>query len=168
LSAAKAAAKAGATKLARDTDPSPPLDELGPTGLDQHVGFMLRVATAAVMRDLARELESFELRPRQYACLLVLRAEPGLQQQRVGDILSVKHSNLIATIDELESRGLVVRTRLPHDRRANVLQLTTAGTKLLKQIHSVEIAHRSRLSHALGKNGVTRLLDSLNRLARLT
>jgi DNA-binding MarR family transcriptional regulator len=164
------------TKAARTHAPEAPVElrdtrtaisDLAASGLDQRVGYMLRVAQAAVLRDLMGAFKPFGLRPSQYACLLVIQAEPGLKQQRVGEILTVKHSNLVATIDELEARGFIARERLPGDRRAKSLHLTSAGTAFVKRLRRVEAAHRRRLSQAVGEADIRGLLATLNTLAQL-
>jgi DNA-binding MarR family transcriptional regulator len=132
--------------------------------LNKHVGFMLRLAMAAVLRDFANALKKFDLRPAQYACLLVVQSQPGLKQQRIGEILTVKHSNLVAIINFLESRGYVDRARPNSDRRANIIYLTKVGTELLTPVVN---AHNARLVEALGDHDVESVLDSLQRLANL-
>jgi DNA-binding MarR family transcriptional regulator len=135
--------------------------------LDKHVGFMLRLAMAAVLGDFASALKKFGLRPAQYACLLVVQSQPGLKQQRIGEILTVKHSNLVAIINFLESRGYVDRARPNSDRRANIIYLTKVGTELLTRAAPVVNAHNARLIEALGDHDVENVLDSLQRLANL-
>jgi DNA-binding MarR family transcriptional regulator len=143
------------------------LSILEPSGLHKHIGFMLRLAMAEVLRDFAQAIEEFKLRPAEYACLLVVAAEPGLNQQRIGRILSVKHSNLVAIINTLESRGFIDRARPTRDRRTNFIYLTKSGAQFLERLESAVKQHNQRLLKAIGRRNLTILLGSLNQLAGL-
>ena len=136
-------------------------------GLNRKIGYMLRLAHAAVMGDLADAMAAYELRPSHYAALVVVDAEPGLKQQRVGELLSVRHPNLVALIDVLQARGLLLRTRVEGDRRSNALHLTSEGKALLKRMRRAETAHQARLVAALGDDGLNACLDALDKLSRL-
>jgi len=140
---------------------------LAASGLNRHVGFMLRLAMAAVLDDMARALKKFDLRPSQYACLLAVQGEPGLNQQSIGKILSVKHSNLVGIISELEERGLVDRARPNSDRRANIVYLTKSGARLLRDLTPIVDSHHGKLVKAVGRKDLGLLLKSLDRLTRL-
>jgi DNA-binding MarR family transcriptional regulator len=138
-----------------------------PSGLNRRMGFMLRLAEAAVMRDLADALAEFDLRPSHFAALVAIDAEPGLKQQSVGKILAVRHPNLVALIDTMEARGLIERARAPGDRRSNALRLTAEGKALLKQLRKVEADHQAKLVAVLGEDGLAACLEALTKLSRL-
>jgi DNA-binding MarR family transcriptional regulator len=143
------------------------LSILEPSGLHKHIGFMLRLATAEVLRDFAQGIEKFKLRPAEYGCLLVVAAEPGLNQQRIGRILSVKHSNLVVIINALERRGFIDRARPTRDRRTNSIYLTKSGARFVEGLESAFKQHHARLLQKIGRRNLPILLSSLNQLARL-
>ena len=143
------------------------LSILEPSGLHKHIGFMLRLATAEVLHDFAQALEKYQLRPAQYACLLVVAAEPGLNQQRIGAILSVKHSNLVAIIRALQRRGFLDRARPTRDRRSNSIHLTRSGARFVEGLESAFKQHHARLLQKIGRRNLPQLLRSLSQLARL-
>ena len=66
-----------------------------------------------------------------WGVLNVLDVEGAITQQSLGRSVGIDPSSMVATIDELESRGLVERRRHPSDRRAHALYLTEAGTDTL-------------------------------------
>jgi DNA-binding MarR family transcriptional regulator len=143
------------------------LSMLEPSGLHKHIGFMLRLATAEVLRDFAQAIEKFRLRPAEYACLLVVAAQPGLSQQHIGRILSVKHSNLVAIINALQRRGFIDRARPSRDRRTNSIQLTKSGARFVEGLESAFEQHHERLLQKIGRRNLPLLLSTLNQLARL-
>jgi DNA-binding MarR family transcriptional regulator len=72
----------------------------------------------------------FELSPAQ--CHVLHLIEPGqpIPMGRLAQLLSCDASNVTGLIDRLESRGLVERRPLEHDRRVKALDLTPAGLQL--------------------------------------
>jgi len=57
-------------------------------------------------------------------------SRPGATQKALGDALRIDRTTMVALIDDLESRGLVVRERHPADRRAFLVRGTDAGREL--------------------------------------
>lgn len=134
-------------------------------GLSRRLGFQLRLAQAAVWSDLVAALQPFGLRPSLYSVLLILRAAPGSRQQDIGDALGILRPNLVAIIDGLEKRGLIVRAVNPNDRRSYVLSLTPDGEALLTQADAAHMRHEQRLAARLGDGDAAVLLPVLCRLA---
>jgi len=141
---------------------------LAQTGLPQNIGFVLRFAQAAVWSDLVKALQPFNVRPVHYSVLLILTAAPGARQQEIGEALSIQRPNLVALIDELEERGILLRQPHPEDRRSHALCLTDEGVALLAKLKRVQQAHERRLNALFSGEERRALLDGLARLARLT
>ncbi|MBV7407505.1 MarR family winged helix-turn-helix transcriptional regulator [Maritimibacter sp. DP1N21-5] len=109
------------------------------------VGFNLKRAWNVIHTDLAQTLEPLGLRMITFSALVLIGENPGLSQAQLASALSVERPNLVAVTDELSSKGLVSRDRLPSDRRAYALRLTTAGARLLAQATEAVHAHEARL-----------------------
>ena len=58
-------------------------------------------------------------------CTVIGRDSVGMSE--LGELLRLEKSNLSNLVDRLEQRGLVVRHRDPHDRRATLVSLTDEG-----------------------------------------
>jgi DNA-binding MarR family transcriptional regulator len=71
----------------------------------------------------------------QYAILSVIAETPGLNQGQVARRLGYSKNRIVADLDLLEERQLLVRQPGP-DRRANVLSATVAGIRLMKQVRA--------------------------------
>jgi DNA-binding MarR family transcriptional regulator len=87
-----------------------------------------------LMADLHVEaLAPFDIHARDLGVLLAIeRSEPASQQQ-VADSLGVDRTTMVAIIDALEAKGIIVRRPDPEDRRRNVVELTQDGQTLLRQ-----------------------------------
>lgn len=69
----------------------------------------------------------------QYAVLSVATARAELNQAEAAALLGYSRNRIIADIDTLEERGLLVRER-GADRRANTLRVTPEGEQLMRAV----------------------------------
>ena len=112
--------------------------------LKQFVGYHLKRASNAVLLDLALVLKPLELRMITYTALVLIVDNPGMRQSQLATAMDVERPNLVVIIDELERRELIVRDKVPTDRRAYALRATLAGHQLyeraLKDVNAHEVA----------------------------
>jgi DNA-binding MarR family transcriptional regulator len=80
---------------------------------------------------LWRELVGDDVTSVQFAILVVLEADPRLDQRRLGERISLDTSSLAEVCERLTKRGLVARERDPADARRNLLKLTEEGEAAL-------------------------------------
>lgn len=147
------------TSARSDGDDAPSID-LGP--LPNLVGYMLRRAQLAVFQDFWRAYEPFDIRPAQYAVLLIIEQNPGLRQSQVSNALNIKRANLVALLDSLESRGLAKRVPVETDRRSYALHLTEDGKALMKKLAEASSIHERRVNAIIGEHGRKELLRLLH------
>src|SRR5438067_11706297 len=89
------------------------------------------------LRALEDELfADFDLTPQQYNALRLLRAEhpEPLPTLTLAERLVSKAPDITRMIDKLEQRGLIARSRPPHDRRTVPVGITEPGLALLDRI----------------------------------
>jgi DNA-binding MarR family transcriptional regulator len=101
--------------------------------LTRHTGFLLSRAGMMAQRQFAAQLESAGLSLRMWGALNVLDHEGAITQHALGICTGSDPSTIVATIDELEEKGLVERRRHPSDRRAHALHMTEAGRTSLAE-----------------------------------
>lgn len=105
-------------------------------------------AEAAVRRSLAAELETEGVSAAGFSALVVLVTAGGsLELRTLRRRLGWSKANATEVVDTLESRGLVGRRRLPHDRRAAAVDLEPGGRELVERLFP---GHASRVSQAFG------------------
>lgn len=106
----------------------------------------------------------------QYAVLLVVAAGPGRSQAQVADRLGYSRNRIVADIDRLEERGLLVR-RPGADRRANELVITDEGAATTRAVQSAVHAGEDALLAGLSaadRAAAHRILGRLGEAARAT
>lgn len=113
--------------------------------LHSFVGYHMRRAANVLQADLARTLREIDLRMITMSVLVVIVENPGLRQSQLADALAIERPNLVSILDELEQRNLVVRTRVPTDRRAYALTPTRAGEKLAARALELTRVHEDRV-----------------------
>lgn len=71
----------------------------------------------------------------QYAVLAVVCSRPRLNQGEVATLMDYSKNRIIADLDQLQARGLLVR-QPGADRRANVLRATDSGADLMRRVQA--------------------------------
>jgi DNA-binding MarR family transcriptional regulator len=93
-------------------------------------------------------LSSEDLTPDQYQALLAIRASSSKGKLSIRDLaeqLQVRHHSTVGIVDQLVSRGAVVRQVAPDDRRKILLTLTEKGEELVERLAPPHHRELSRL-----------------------
>jgi MarR family 2-MHQ and catechol resistance regulon transcriptional repressor len=92
-------------------------------------------AEASVRRRLSADLDREGLSSSGFAVLMTLSSAGGeLELRALRTQLRTSKANATEVVTTLESRGFVQRFRLPHDRRAASVRLTTSGRELIDRL----------------------------------
>jgi DNA-binding MarR family transcriptional regulator len=134
-------------------------------GPSTSAAFLLTQLGTHAAQRFGERIGEHGLTPPQSGILRLLASSPGISQQRLAEVLGMLPSRVVAFIDQLESDGLVERSRDDADRRRNSLALTAAGTAALRTIAAVARAHDDEICSALSAAERTSLLDLLGRMA---
>lgn len=113
--------------------------------LRNFIGYHMKRAFNVVQSDLARTLKPFDLRMLTYTALVLIVDNPGMRQAQLADAMDIERPNLVVIIDELERRELIIRDRVPTDRRAYALKATLAGRQLYEKAIAAVTAHEEHL-----------------------
>jgi DNA-binding MarR family transcriptional regulator len=137
------------------------------TPLSGYVGYALRRAQGVIFADFNHTLAKLDLRPGQFAVLVIIDQNPGTSQSSVSAALGIQKANFVATIADLEKRGLVRRRKSETDGRTYSLGLTPRGRTLLQHAAELQSVHEARVVAQIGNEGRMQLLGLLDRLAAL-
>lgn len=95
---------------------------------------LLSLAAGHAQRQVGERLATLDARKWHYATLAALEEFGPDSQSGLSDRTGIYRSDLVATINELTERGLVVRAPDPADGRRNAITLTDEGRRHLKRL----------------------------------
>ena len=137
------------------------------TPLSGYVGYALRRAQGVIVADFNHTLAALNLRAAQFAVLMMIDKNPGTSQSSISAALGIQKANLVATIADLEKRGLVRRRKSDTDGRSYSLGLTPRGRSVVQAAAELQSMHEARVIAQIGNEGRMQLLWLLDRLAAL-
>lgn len=135
------------------------------TALTRHTGFLISRVGMLAQRRFAERMETLGLTPRMWGALNVLDAEGAITQHALCQGIGMDPSSMVATLDELEAKGMVQRRQHPTDRRAHALHLTTNGRKTLLAGRELARISQEELLAPLSADERSELHDLLLRVA---
>jgi MarR family 2-MHQ and catechol resistance regulon transcriptional repressor len=131
-----------------------------------HVWLVLWKASRAVEAQAHRSIARFGMVMSDFGVLEALLHRGPLSAKQLGEKVLLTSGSMTAAVDRLAARGLVRREDDARDRRACVVQLTTAGRRLIERAFA---QHRSEMEEALEGFSVEErkaLLPLLRRLGK--
>ena len=133
--------------------------------LAQSSGFLLaRLGIGFKSKVIARAEEAgFELY--DYSVLAILDEGVRETQSAIAGTLSLDPSRLVALLDSLEERELIVRQRDPQDRRRHVVSITPTGKRELVKLRALVRKIEDEFLAPLDAEERQQLHDLLIRLA---
>lgn len=129
------------------------------------IGFLLSQVGSRSAQEFARLLDPLKLTPADAGILRLLKRSEGISQQNLARALNMHASRLVALIDALESRGLVVREPNATDRRLYSLKLTSRGNEVLHSIGDLAQQHNEIMSAGLSSAERAQLESLLQKIA---
>lgn len=120
--------------------------------------------TATATRLVGEALATDGLRRQHYIVLNALAEQGAASQAALGRRLSIDRSDMHAVLSDLERAGFVARVRDQHDRRRNLVELTSVGARALKRLDKrVEAAQETLIAplSAADRRELRRLLTRL-------
>lgn len=119
------------------------------------IGYALRRAQIAIYKDFDAHVTG--LTPPLFAALVLIEANPGINQSRLGRVMGVNRATVMALIDRLVRLRLVRREPSATDKRANVLQLTELGQRRLSIASDEVMDHDARIAKDLTRQELATL-----------
>ncbi|HWE89863.1 MAG TPA: MarR family winged helix-turn-helix transcriptional regulator [Pseudonocardiaceae bacterium] len=113
-----------------------------------------------VFADASRQ---HELTPQQAQLLCQLAGGP-VGMGELSRLLHLEKSSLTGLVDRVEQRGLVIRIRDAHDRRACQISLTGKGSELAHECHDDVTSRLDKLAGELPSTDRTLLAGAIGQL----
>lgn len=137
---------------------------IGP--LNDLITYHLRRAQVTSFNNFASAMSEVQITPGQFGVLTLIASNEGLSQSAVARALGVERSTMVAVIDGLEKRNLVVRTPSPTDRRSNALILSEEGQKLINDATNMANESDQKTVAALSDEEAIQLVTLLRKINR--
>ena len=102
--------------------------------IDNQPGYYIRRLHQISVAIFLQQTEPFGITPVQYAALQTVGNSPQIDQRTLARTIGLDTSTIAGVIDRLESRGLLVRSASPEDRRVKQLALTDTARQLLAEV----------------------------------
>jgi DNA-binding MarR family transcriptional regulator len=141
------------------------MDGMRAGALGDDLSFLLARANALSVASANAALAAVDLRVRSFAVLAVVAGEARPSQRELAELLRLDPSQVVALVDELQRRGLVVREGDPNDRRAKVIVATDAGRELYARAQPAAVAAERSLHSSLDAVERAQLTELLRRIA---
>jgi DNA-binding MarR family transcriptional regulator len=129
------------------------------------LGLLLSQLGTYAALSFGRKIVGLGISPPHLGMLRWIHTNAGKNQRELASHLGVVPSRLVALLDELESKGLVVRERSLQDRRSQQLQLTRRGAQLLERVERIATAHDANLGSSLTPPELESLIELCAKLA---
>ena len=95
--------------------------------LQTQPGHLIRRAQQIAVAIFIEECAAFDLTPVQYAAMVAIEEQAGIDATRLSAQIAFDRSTLGNVLERLEARGFVQRYSSPEDKRVKLLKLTPEG-----------------------------------------
>jgi DNA-binding MarR family transcriptional regulator len=134
--------------------------------LDEHLCFLMDVATRKITKFYNRRLRQFGITYNHLFILKCLWEREGLNVKDLSKLLLLDSSSLTGHLDRMERVRLVVRKDDPVDRRAVRVFLTDKGRRLKKQLEPIGKELKETLQKEEPKERVAAFVAGLHHISR--
>ncbi len=133
--------------------------------LDQLLGYQIRRAQTRLFTHFEEHLKHLKITPGQLGLLILISANPGINQVALARAVGIERATLGEFIDRFEREKLVERRGLIGDRRSYALHLTRRGQEFLDEAIPAVLAHETAFTEHLSSAERATLLKLLGKMA---
>ncbi|MPZ57270.1 MAG: MarR family transcriptional regulator [Rhizobiales bacterium] len=130
-------------------------------------GHLVRRAQQIAVSIFMEECAPFDITPVQYAALVAIRENPGIDATRLSDLVAFDRSTLGNVLERLEAKGLIHRSGSPDDKRVKMLRLSREGGRRLREVEPAVMKVQQRLLAPLKPGDRRRFIVLLAELVEL-
>ncbi|WP_238473954.1 MarR family winged helix-turn-helix transcriptional regulator [Altericroceibacterium spongiae] len=134
------------------------------SGLNDILGFHIRLAHGAVNRHFTETFADLDLTQKQVSVLWLTDDNPGISQIDMGRELQMDRATTMTIVNRMQERGYLRRERSTTDGRKQALFLTDDGKAALDAAKLCIAQHESWLKRRLKSGEVEKLVEMLSRI----
>jgi DNA-binding MarR family transcriptional regulator len=127
-------------------------------------GHLIRRVQQIAVATFMAECAEHDVTPVQYAALVAIRENPGLDATRIAALVAFDRSTLGNVLERLESKGMIARSASASDRRVKILHLSTQGAQLLQALEPSVASAQKKIVAALNPDQQRSLLQLLEKI----
>lgn len=132
--------------------------------LHRQPGHLIRRAQQIAVAIFIEECAAFDLTPVQYAAMVAIQENEGIDATRLSAQIAFDRSTLGNVLERLEARGFVERYSSPDDKRVKLLRLTPQGRAVIQRAEEAVRRTQDRILAPLEPNDRRVLLQLLAQL----
>lgn len=129
------------------------------------VGYAATRASITMRRVFTRHFAPLDLKIVEFSILMLVAANPQVNQKRLGQALDVSAPNLAVMLDRMAERGWVERVRSTQDRRAVHVRLTRKGAELVQRAEKIAATMENATLRVLSPAERALLIELLMKVA---
>jgi DNA-binding MarR family transcriptional regulator len=146
------------------TPPTPFVEKVKTTYLETLLGYNARRAALSVIEVFLERMAIYELRPVDFSILSLIIHNPGITSRQLCTALGIQAPNLVATVNAMEKKELIVRKPHPVDGRAMGLHPTVQGQTMMRAAEKTASELESDASSRLSADERKTLLKLLKKV----
>lgn len=117
-----------------------------------------------ISRHFATAMAHLDLTQKQTGVLWLIAANGGASQITLAMELSMDRASMMAIVNRLEDRGLIVRKRSSQDGRRQELYATAKGRKMLAEAKIAIAGHEKWIADRFSDHELNAFVDALKRV----
>lgn len=130
-------------------------------------GHLIRRSQQIAVAIFHDELAGFGITPVQYASLVAIQDNPGIDQRTLVKLVAIDRSTVGGLLRRLEDRGLIHRVSPAHNQRIKQLSITAMGHATLAAAAAVVQAAQARILAPLEPAERREFLRLISKLVQL-
>lgn len=130
-------------------------------------GHLIRRAQQIAVAIFMEETAAFDITTVQYATLVTVSSQPGLDQTRLVNLIALDRSTIGNVVERLEAKSLLRREAGTEDKRTKCLFPTPQGEALLHSMQAAVARAQARILAPLLPEDRTRFLEMLRTVVDL-
>lgn len=133
----------------------------------QKPGHLIRRAQQIAVSIFLEECAPLDITPVQYATLVAVRDNPGIDATRLSALVALDRSTLGNVLERMETKGLILRAGDKQDKRVKILRLSPKGETVLQEIEPLARRAQERILGPLAPEDREIFMRMLSQLVEL-
>lgn len=130
--------------------------------IEKQLYFWIKILSMNLMRDFIRKLKKFNLTPTESIIIQKIYYDGGFSSPvSIAQCLNVSRASVSKLIDKLDKKGILIREKVPSDKRTQRIYLSQKGILLAKKMISFQSNEENNIFSFLDTNQKMDLLETM-------